>query len=423
MGGCSPVQPPGWNHALVDSPKFLWSPRLGFAYRLGEKTVVRGGAGIYWQTLNTDPILNMSLNYPFVLNVGATYDFPNLPTFNETNPLLNSPAVGIAAEVTEHHIKDGYVSQWNLTVERMVGQNRLSIGYVGNKGTDLYTFSSPNLAPPGPGPINPRRPYTNLSGIGYQEGASDSTYEALQLRADRRFANGLSFTASYAYGKCLDTSDGTYIESQSDTYQQPNNRSAEKTFCEFDVRNALTFSYIYELPLGHGKAFKSGVTGAADKLISGWQLQGLTSLFSGDHRTFVTNSYDNLNNGGSGYPDRVCNPNYGSGRSDAQKISEFFNTTCFVPAAGGTVGIPNYHFGNSARHPLDSPGEMEWDVALQKETMATEKLRVRFTAEFFNIINHPNFSPPNTGFGTPQFGTITAAGAGREIQFGLKMIL
>jgi len=421
-GGCSPVTPPGWNKTLADTPKYLFSPRFGAAYRVTPSTVVRGGAGIYWQPLTTDPFLNLSLNPPFVQSLAATYDLTTVATFDRTNPLLNSPAAAIAAEALQHHVKDAYISEWNLTVEHLIGANLFSVGYLGNKGTQLYSFSSPNLAPPGPGPIQPRRPYTNFGGISFEQSGTDSSYEALQAKMERRFTNGLAYTVSYAYGKCLDTSDGTYIESQSDSYQQPNNRKAEKSVCEFDVRHALTFSYIYELPFGHGKAVLGSASGVAGKLISGWQLQGLTSMFSGDHRLIVTNSWDNLNNGGIGYPDRVCDPNLGRGQSNAQKVAMFFNTACFAAPGGGTVGVPNYIYGDSSRHPLDSPGLMNWDLALQKDTVATERLRIQFTAEAFNVFNRVNFAPPNASFGTAQFGTITAANPGREIQFGIKML-
>jgi hypothetical protein len=163
-----------------------------------------------------------------------------------------------------------------------------------------------------------------------------------------------------------------------------------------------------------------GVSGVADVLISGWQVQGITTFFTGDHRTTVTNSWDNLNNGGTGYSSQVCDPSFGRGQSSGDKVAEFFNTACFAAPGGGTVGIPNYIFGNAARHPLAGPGINNWDLALQKETGIWENVRLRFVVEFFNVFNHPNFAPPNTSFGTPQFGTITSAAPGRDIQFGLK---
>jgi len=251
---------------------------------------------------------------------------------------------------------------------------------------------------------------------------ADANYNALQARLERRFTAGLSFIVSYAWQHAINNSDGTYIESQSATYQQPNNLHAERSEAEFDVRNAATFSYIYELPFGQGRALLGQVGSVTNKLVNGWQLQGITQLYSGAHQPTVTLGYDNLNNGGTGYPDKVCDPNLGRGRSNANRVAMFFNTKCFAPPAGGTVGVPNYHFGNSSRHPLANPGINLWSIGLQKDTAFTERLRLQFITEFFNAFNHANFSPPNATFGTPQFGRITAANDGRNIQFGLKLI-
>ena len=418
-GVCSPVSPFG--AALTDSPKYLWSPRVGFAYRALNNTVIRGGYGMYWQPLTTDPYVNMSLNPPFVASYSATYQLTDLPTYNQSNPLVGTSATGISASGMVPHILDGYIQQWNFTVEQAFGANLVSAGYVGNKGTHLFGGGFTDLAPPGPGPINPRRPFTNAT-VALAGSDGNSTYNALQLKAQRRFANGVSFIVSYAWGHVIDNTDGSYIESQSVTFQQPNNLSKERSNAEFDVRHALTFSYIYELPFGRGHTLLGGASGFVDKLVSGWQFQVLTQMYSGAYQTTVTLGYDNLNNGGTGYPDEICNPNLGSGRSSGQKVAMFFNTACFVAPAGGTIGVPNYIFGNAARHPLQSPGIQNWNMALQKQTTVWERLSVQFTAEAFNIFNHPNFAPPNTVFGTPQFGTIVAASDPRNVQFGIKFL-
>jgi hypothetical protein len=145
-------------------------------------------------------------------------------------------------------------------------------------------------------------------------------------------------------------------------------------------------------------------------------------MFSGDHRVAVTNSWDNLNNGGTGYPDNICNPNLGRGHSSSDKVAKFFSTSCFAAPGGGTIGVPNYRYGDSARHPLESPGLNNWDLAVQKDTVLWERLNFQFRAEAFNFFNRVNFGPPNGSFGTPQFGTLASADAGREIQFGAKIL-
>jgi hypothetical protein len=435
-------RPPGWGPALFDPQGKLWSPRVGFAYRATANTVVRGGYGIYWQPMTADPIVNFSINAPFVETLSNTYDVTNLPTFDRSNPLANSTATAFGITAIQKDFTDANIQQWNLTVERTVGKNLfLSAAYVGNKGTHLVQYPvDVNLAPPGPGPLEPRRPFTqfeilpNAGGVTpaglYPAGGSsqtvsnrDSHYNALQLQARRRLTQGMSFIASYAYGKSLDDGSGSYTEGRLSNFQQPAGTAVNKGLSEFDVRHTLTLSYIYELPFGRGRHFGTDVQGIGDKLISGWQVEGLTRFLTGSPVLTPVNGYDNLNNGGSGYPDQICSGNFGRGRSSAQKVQEFFNTACFVPAGGGTLGVPNYTFGDAGRNNVSGPGTQLWDIALQKNTGITERVQAQFRAEFFNAFNHANFDFPNNTFGTPQFGTITATSAdNREIQFGLKIV-
>jgi hypothetical protein len=246
-----------------------------------------------------------------------------------------------------------------------------------------------------------------MGGIQYHESSRDSNYNALHLKAQRRFSKNLSFTASYAWGKALNTADGTYIESRSDAFQQPRNAVAERGLAEFDVRHSLTFSYIYAIPFG------SGMSGAAGKILGGWQLLGITRLLTGSPFT-VTNGFDNLNNGGTGYPDLTCNPNYSGGPSNAQKTAQFFDTSCFARP-------PLYQYGNQGRNVLTGPGTQLWDAGLQKEFPFSERYKLEFKTEFFNVFNNVNFGYPNASFGTLQFGTIRSTSEDpRSMQFGLK---
>ncbi len=292
-------RPAGWDARLYDAPIFDWAPRFGFAYRLLSPTVIRGGYGIFWQPMGSDPPVNLSIQGPWIRNIGATFDITDLPAFDRSNPLRQSPAIASAGTGLQKDFKDAYVQEWNLTLEHTIGANLLSAGYVGNKGTHLLTFAPPNLAPPGAGPINPRRPYTNVGGLQWQESSRTSSYHGLHLKAQRRFTRNLAFTASYAFGKSINNGDGTYIESRSDVFQQPRNPAAERGLAEFDVRHALTFSYNYQLPIGRGQALLGNASGVTNKLISGWQILGITRIYSGSPFT-VTNSFDNLNNGGTG---------------------------------------------------------------------------------------------------------------------------
>jgi hypothetical protein len=398
---------------------------------------------MYWQPMTADPFVNYSINPPFIRSLNATYDITDLPSFDRTMPLRASAASATGATAIQKDFKDGYIQQWNLTLEHTIGGTLFSLGYVGNKGTDLYRSINVNLAPPGPGPINPRRPFTSMvvaqgglvpagptavAGISVQGYGANSTYNAMHVKVQRRFAHNLAFTVSYAWGKAIDDNSGSGVEGWTQTQQQPLNSKAERGLANIDYRHSLTFNYIYSLPFGKGQRYLN--KGMAAKIAGGWQVEGITMLQTGSPFT-ILNASDNLNNGGSGYPDLICNPNYGSGRSSGQKTAGFFNTACFTAPAGGQIGVPNYKFGNEGRDSVIGPGTNVWNVGLLKTTPIKERFKLEFRTEWFNLMNHPNFSvlpesvfqgTPTLSFGIPQFGKIfyTSQDA-REIQFGLKL--
>jgi hypothetical protein len=266
-----------------------------------------------------------------------------------------------------------------------------------------------------------------VGGIDVQGSGANSNYNGLQIKVQRRFTHNLSFTASYAWSKAIDSSDGSGIESYPEGLQQPFNTAAERGLAQFDLPQSLTFDYIYALPMGRGQMFLSN--GVLANVLGGWQLQGITSLQSGTPFTIV-NAYDNLNNGGTGYPNVTCNPNFGRGRSSAQKVAEFFNTSCFAPAGNGVVGVPNYTFGNERRNSVFGPGTNFWSTGLKKN-FSLDRVQLQFTSEFFNVFNRTNFGifppsvfdgNPNLSFGTPQMGKLYYTSQdNREIQFGLRM--
>lgn len=434
------TRPSGWDRGLVDGPNLrMLAPRFGFAHKiLGGNTVVRGGYGIFWIPLSAAYWTNLSINAPWIRAISATFDTSGLPTFDRTNPMRESIAVGVDARVVDKNITDAYVQQWNLTLERAIGANLLSVAYVGNKATHLSSSTIPTMVPPGPGPLLPRQPYQQLliaeggvarpgplpaGRIVMEDSHGSSNYHALQLKAQRHFTRGLGLTVSYAWGKAINTFDGDSRVERPLSQQQPHNPAAERGLASNDVRHLLTFSYIYALPFGSGQPFLRGVTGPADKLISGWQLQGVTRMWGGQP-TSARTSWDNLNNGWViSYPDRVCGPNFGGGHSSADKVAKFFRTECFAPPAGGTINVPNFVFGNAGRSSLIGPGIHVWDVALQKTTSFGERYRLEFRAEFFNLFNHPNFDFPNILLGSPQFGRIFGTTEDpRDIQFGLRFV-
>jgi hypothetical protein len=216
--------------ALVKGRQNLFSPRVGLAYKLHGNTVLRAGYGIYFNPMTADPTAEDSVNPPWVAPLQAIIDPSQLSTFNRTNPLAAASGVIASPQATNTNWKDGFVQEYNLTIEHSVGANLFSIAYVGNKGTNLNTSYDINLTQPGPGLIQPRRPFTNIGGTTYFDTDRSSWYNSLQLQATRHFTQNLSLIASYAWQKTLDNGSGTYIEGAASNFQQPLNLKAEKAW-------------------------------------------------------------------------------------------------------------------------------------------------------------------------------------------------
>jgi hypothetical protein len=218
----------------------------------------------------------------------------------------------------------------------------------------------------------------------------------------RRLASGLAFQFEYQFTRAL--GEHTFGNAPMDN----RNTRLDRGNLDFIRRHWATANYIYDLPFGRGRRWGSSVRGFADHLISGWRLAGLTSFGSGEPYSVTFNS--TVVGWPSSRADIVGDP-----IPEDQSISRWFNPAAFaVP--------PQYAYGNSARNFLFGPGQFNWDSAIFKQFTITEALRLDFRAEFFNILNHPNFGLPASNISVPAtVGRITSASDARNVQFALKL--
>jgi hypothetical protein len=271
---------------------------------------------------------------------------------------------------------------------------------------------------PGPGTLNARRIFPGWGNITYQEPRGNSNYHGLQVKGEKRFGQGGTILVSYTYAKAIDDSDSTQLVYDGGTAnpQDQRNLRAERSLSFQDVRQRLVTSYVYDLPVGKGKRFLSGANRATNLLVGGWQINGITFLQSGRPFT-ISSSFDQSNTGSSN-----ARPDSTGASSvlprDQRTLERFFNTAVFRLPAG-------FAFGNLGRNTATGPGQVNFDFATFKNFPlgAEGKRMLQFRAEFFNILNTPQFATPNRTFGTPQFGTITdTINDNRDIQIGLKFI-
>jgi hypothetical protein len=400
-----------------------FDPRVGFAYNpkaLGGKTVFRSAYGIFTQREGQISWINMATNPPYVTTSSITIN--NIPTsplyfgnFNLANPYSLATAALPSITSTSVNFLDGRVQMWNFDMQQSLTKSLLlDIAYVGNHSSHLALSTTENQRLPGPGATTTNKPYPAFNGIGLTEPVGDSNYNALEVRVEKRYTNGVQFISSYTYSKCISNGDATGSGeggSGSPTIQDPYDLAANRGPCAQDARQRYSLSAIYALPFGKGQAFLSRASRVEDAILGGWQINGILTLRTGQPLTVVMSS-DVANDGGTTWANVVGNPNAGGART----IYQWFNTAAFVSPA-------QYTYGDEGRNMVTGPPVNNLDLSLFKVVKVTEHKNFQFRAEFFNALNHPQFAAPAVTLGLPTFGEISSSlHPARQVQLSLKLL-
>jgi len=413
-----PVGTNGVPRSGFEPDKNNFAPRVGFAWSIGrdEKTVLRGGYGIYYDQSPLAPAEALYFNSPFFDN-NIFFSLPGLfLTLNDPFPSFFPFPLPDSALAIQRDLRTGYMQHWNFNVERQIGDKTvLEVAYVGSKGTKLLTARDinqpqPSVLPPGL-PFVPR-PDPRFDDIDLLESRANSNYNALQMRFQQRLTRGFSALASYTWSRSIDDASNFFSSAGDPNFPQNSyNVAAERGRSNFDVSHRLSVSYAYALPFRHAE-------GLAGKLVNGWETFGIVTLQTG--RPFTVALLSDIDNSGTGRsilgfgandrPNVVGNPELSN-----QTTLQWFNTAAFAFPAPGT-------FGNAGRNILEGPGFQSVNASLVKNTALSERVNLQFRAEAFNLFNHPNFNLPDNFLGSPTFGRITSARDPRHIQFGLKLL-
>jgi hypothetical protein len=405
-----------------EADKNNFAPRVGFAWSISEKTVLRGGYGIYYDQSPLAPAEALYFNSPFFDN-NIFFSLPGLPlTLNDPFPAFFPFPLPDSALAIQRDLRTGYMQHWNFNVERQLGTSSvIELAYVGSKGTKLLTARDinqpqPSVLPPGL-PFVPR-PAPRFDDIDLLESRANSNYNALQARFQQRLSRGFSALVSYTWSKSIDDASNFFSSAGDPNFPQNSyNVAAERGRSNFDVSHRLSASYSYALPFGKGRQYLAD-DGWLSTVLSGWETFGIVTLQSG--RPFTVALLSEIDNSGTGRsilgfgandrPNLIGNPEL----SNATTL-QWFNTAAFAFSAPGT-------FGNAGRNILEGPGFQNVNASLVKNTALTERVNLQFRAEIFNLFNHPNFNLPDNFLGSPTFGRITSARDPRHIQFGLKLL-
>lgn len=393
-----------------------FAPRAGIAYKWNDRTVLRAGFGLFYG--EADNTGSESARW-----VNQTPDFTEvaLPTVDNVTPVTrvstgftpvqlpaSAPVANTGIAVTKDELANQYVSQWFLDIQREVKDVLVSVGYQGAKATHL--FASRNINNGGPHPTIPevrRRVRPQWNAVSLRDNGANSSYQSLVAKAEKRFARGVTFIASYTLSKNIDQAVENLNEGGSGRANEYN-LSAERGLSDLDRRHNFVGSFTWELPFGKGRKFGAGWNRKVDAILGGWQLGSIVSLRSG-FPFDVSYPGDPQNSGTRNRGNRIA-----SGGLSNPTIDRWFDEFAFVASAPGV-------YGNAGRNVLIGPGSRNLDVIVGKRfTLPWERHALQFRAEAFNATNTPTFGQPASGLRAPTTGTITQADEPRRLQFALK---
>ena len=429
-----------------------FAPRIGFAYRPfgGDKTVIRGGYGIYYDSFEAREIDNSGDFYPYSIRDSLTpYSQPVTTAPKLTNQLFPgfttltevSPASATFIAVIESELPlNPYMQQWTLSVQRQLPKNTsLEVNYIGLKGTHLldrhniaqpYAPANPAVCQANPAncPAAPRLPYPNFTGFYINsDWHGNSNYNAGNIKLEHR-TSSMAFTTIFTWAKSLDDkSAAAGLAADGGGYQGfMNNHDMRRDYgpSNFDVDHRFVTSYVYNLPFGRGKHFLSNANKALDMAVGGWELTGITTFQTGFPYSIDAQDLAGVLDSQNPRADRVP----GVPMTPANKTtSAWINTAAFSQPP---IGV----YGNTGRGILRSPGINNWDLGFFKNFNFTESKTLQLRFESFNTWNHPNYYVPLTGpsagggcnpdcgISDASFGKLTIAAPGRIIQLGAKFI-
>jgi hypothetical protein len=453
----------GLNPTTVGSPNLnKLGPRLGAAYQLNEKTVIRGGYGLIWAPQST----LLSPYAPSAFSSTTPYVASNngfaTPANSLSNPFpsgLLKPGgtaqggltgIGENGEVWSPTAKSPYIQQYSVDIQReLPSKIAFSIGYVGSRGTHLAWDQNQNvlnLAYFSQGTALNKsvpNPFYGKGGVGVVGNATvptyqlllpysafgtvtfsstdlnKSRYDSLVVKGEKQITHGASFLATLTWSKSMDSaSTGNTLMSAPSGVQNPFDLQAERSLSQFSAPLTFQTGIVYELPVGRGRDFLNNSNLVVDSLLGGWQLNAVAIYRTGFPIAITQNQ--NFNSA-FGYPGQ--RPNFTGvspkvGGSLNSKLNQFINPAAFSEA-------PEFTFGNVSRFlSMRGPDEDQWDMSLFKTAnIYKEILKAQFRFEAFNVFNTPEFNGPNNAFGTSNFGQITSqANTARQLQIAVRFM-
>lgn len=429
-----------YNRALVHPDRNNFAPRLGLAFALNDKTVIRSGYGvsyIHFNRLGGENLL--SFNGPHVVGVNinqlpsqglcgaSTAPTTCFRTTQQGYPEgLTVPSSFNPLNVRVNYIPadnpTGSVSSWHVSIQRELLPNLLvDVGYVGNKSVDIMILGDFNQARPN-GPtenasLQSRRPIQGFQEIQIAYGGGRGDYHALQVKVERRYSHGFYLLNSFTFSRARDNASG-HLETQNGDNSRVNYRDVAADFGRSGYDQPLnnTTSFVWELPFGRGRRFASGMHPVMEGILGGWRVVGINTMTSGVpiNLSYSPASTFSVTGSPTYRPNLTGDPVTPEGQ---RTVSNYLNRA--------TVEIPTDRtqpFGNAPRNAARAYPFRQLDLGLHKSFgLGASERRLEARVEAFNLLNHTNFGPANGNRSSSSFGSITSTAVARQIQLGLKI--
>ena len=421
-----------YDRATVSTDLNNVMPRVGFAFKLDDKTVIRSGYGLFYAYMqNMGDSEYIIGNAPFAWGVTLTGSTTTPVMSLSTGPAPGATdlakATGLQFSSFQRNPPMSAAHQWNFNVQRELGSNWLvEVGYSGSRGLHLVRRYDGNFSPAGPGNVDAKRQFKSLAIPGTGIVASplgpvyshrfdgNSIYHAMVAKVEKRFSKGLTILGSYTWSKTIGDTCGQSLDGDATGcgYQNLFNLRPERSLDNQDVPYRFVTSVLYDLPVGKGRAALAGANPIVDAVLGGWTIGSIVSDSSA--LPFSPTVQGNPANTGTytvvQRPD-VVGPAYQGTRT----LQQDFNTAAFVRPA-------TYTYGSAGRNILRGRPQFNWDFSALKNFQIVERVKLQFRFEAFTLTNTPRFGAPGNVVGTAGFGVVTSAGTPRNLQFGLKLI-
>ena len=434
-----------YNRALVHPDRNNWAPRVGLAYSVTPKTVIRSGYGVSFIHFNRAGGENLlAYNPPNVFNIGINNpdpskapicgpDVASTACFRPTQlgyaaTMLDPAKVDLSNVQLRYSPPDnrtGYVQSWHFTIQRRLAKDLvLDVAYVGNRGVKLMVLGDVNQARPNAPnentAVNARRPYLGYTDIEISINSGVSSYHSLQTKLERRFSHGIYFLNSFTWSKSIDNAAG-HLEANNGDNSRVNylDIKSDKGLGSYNQPYNNTTTLIFELPYGKGKKFGSSINPALNYVLGGWRGTLINTMAAG--------LPVNLNYGPatrytvSGYPTyRPSLLGDPLAPIDLRNIDNYFNKANVVIPVDPQHPNP---FGNAGRNTVRGYAIYQPNLGLHKDfPLWKEGKKLEFRSEFFNLFNKTNFQAPNSTVSSSAFGTIRSTFPARQIQLALKLV-